>query len=49
MLPVIHPMEKTKIEVKRSIQRLELFVANNPSEEKAKQVLELMKQALEIM
>jgi len=49
MLPTLHPMEKTKIETKRTIQRLELYVANNPDDKKAEQVLELMKQALELM
>ena len=47
--PTLHPMEKTKIETKRTIQRLELYVANNPDDKKAEQVLELMKQALELM
>jgi hypothetical protein len=48
MLPIIHPMEKTKTEVKRSVQRLELFVSNN-KDEKAEQVLELLKKILEII
>jgi hypothetical protein len=48
MLPIIHPMEKTKIETKRAIQRLELYVKTK-EDEKAEKVLELMKQALKYM
>jgi len=49
MLPTLHPMDKTNIETKRTIQRLEIYVTNNPSDKKAENVLNLMKQALEIM
>jgi cell division protein FtsX len=49
MLPILHPMEKTKTEVKRSVQRLELYIKNNPNEEKTKTVLEKLKEILEII
>lgn len=48
MLPTLHPMEKTKIETKRTIQRLELYVKVS-NDKKAEQILDLMKKALEMM
>jgi hypothetical protein len=41
-------MEKTKIETKRTIQRLELYVKVS-NDKKAEQILDLMKKALEMM
>jgi hypothetical protein len=48
MLPILHPLEKTKIELKRGIQRVDLFTKVN-SDERAKEVLELLKRAHEII
>lgn len=33
MLPVLHVMSKTSIELRRSINRLELYKTSNPSDE----------------
>ncbi|CAB4142589.1 hypothetical protein UFOVP451_31 [uncultured Caudovirales phage] len=48
MLPILHPLEKTRIELKRSIQRIELFIKLN-NDKKAKEVLTLLKQAQELI
>lgn len=32
MLPILHPMAKTSIELRRSIQRLENFIDRNPND-----------------
>lgn len=49
MLPIVHPMEKTKTEVKRSVQRLELYVKSNPEDAKALSTLSLLKRIMELL
>ncbi len=44
MLPVLHPLHKTEIDLKRSIQRLEIYIRIN-HDEKAIAILQLLKQA----
>ncbi|CAB4144088.1 hypothetical protein UFOVP453_19 [uncultured Caudovirales phage] len=48
MLPVLHPLEKTRIELKRGITRVELFVKLN-NDDKGREVLKLLRNALEII
>jgi hypothetical protein len=48
MLPVLHPLQKTKIELKRGVTRVDLFVKLN-NDDNAREVLKLLKQALELI
>lgn len=48
MLPIIHPVKKTEIELKRGVQRLELYASTN-DDTNAKQVLDLLRQALQVI
>jgi hypothetical protein len=48
MLPVLPPLEKTRIELKRGVQRLELYVKMN-DDKKAIAVLDVLKNALELI
>jgi hypothetical protein len=48
MLPVLHPLKKTKIELKRGVTRVDLFVKLN-NDDNARQVLKLLQQALDLI
>jgi hypothetical protein len=43
MLPVVHPIAKTAIQLRQSIKRLETFVLSNPNDEHIREVKELLK------
>ena len=48
MLPIIHPVKKTEVELRRGVQRLELYIKTS-DDTNAKQVLELLKKALQVI
>jgi hypothetical protein len=48
MLPVLHPLQKTKIELKRGITRVDLFAKLN-NDESARKVSVLLKQAHDLI
>jgi hypothetical protein len=49
MLPIVHPIEKTKTDLKRSIQRLELYAKSNSQDINTINVLSLLKRAVEML
>lgn len=43
MLPVLHPLAKTSIQLRQSIKRLETFLQSNPRDEHIDSVRELIR------
>jgi hypothetical protein len=47
MLPILHPLDKTKVELKRGITRVELYIKLS-NDKNAEKLLETLKNALEL-
>jgi hypothetical protein len=50
VLPVVHPLKKTKIDLRRSINRLNVYIQQNPEDDyvksgEANQVLDRLEEA----